>query len=87
MIPSPAYNTGVSFDSSHTVYAFPRPEAIKFSKNQINNTTLKTVPPTFYFNSIGFFCQKELQIEKALKHSVLFRLGSVDYTNKIEGKR
>lgn len=50
------------------------------------NTSIKTVSPGFYYNSIGFFCQKELQLEKALSFPVKFRLGSVAYTDEMEGK-
>ncbi len=42
--------------------------------------------PTFYSSHIGFFCQKELQLQKAVKLPVKFRLGSVAYTDKMEGK-
>lgn len=51
-----------------------------------SNTLIKTVPSTFYYNSIGFFCQKELQVEKSLRFPVKFRLGSVAYTDEMEGK-
>jgi len=51
-----------------------------------SNTPIKTVPSTFYYNSIGFFCRKELQVEKALSFPVKFRLGSVAYTDQMEGK-
>ncbi len=34
----------------------------------------------------GFFCQKEWQLEKAIKIPIKFRLGTFEYTNKLEGK-
>lgn len=70
------YKTNVSFSSLDTHLTVSRSV----------NTSVKTVPSTLYFNSIGFFCQKELQVEKALKLAVKFRLGSVDYTDELEGK-
>lgn len=35
----------------------------------------------------AFFCRMEVKAEKASKIPVLFRLGSVDYVEKMEGKR
>jgi hypothetical protein len=43
--------------------------------------------PDQYTRNFGFFCQKELQIEKTTKIPIRFRLGSLDYCNKLEGKQ
>jgi hypothetical protein len=47
---------------------------------------LSPVSPAFYVNSLDFFCRKELQIEKAIALPLRFRLGSLQYTDYLEGK-
>ncbi|SDC78528.1 hypothetical protein [Niabella drilacis] len=41
---------------------------------------------TVYYNHLGFMCRQELKLEKATKTSFRFRLGSVEYTDRMEGK-
>ncbi len=47
---------------------------------------VKILPPDHYVKGLGFFCKKELQLEKATKIPFRFRLGSLDYVNQLEGK-
>lgn len=47
---------------------------------------IETLPANYYKATIGFFCVKELQVEKATKVPLRFRLGSTGYCNMMEGK-
>ena len=47
--------------------------------NLLNPVTCSTISADFYTQNFGFFCKRELQVEKVTKISLRFRLGSLQY--------
>jgi hypothetical protein len=43
--------------------------------------------PKFYVNNLGFFCRQELKLQAATSLPLVFRLGSVQYCDRMEGKK
>ncbi len=52
----------------------------------LNNYPINIIAPNYYTQNFGFFCKKELQLQKALKVPFVFRLGSVEICDRLEGK-
>ena len=44
-------------------------------------------PANLYTKNLPFFCNKELQVQKAVGIPIKFRLGTVEDCDKLEGKR
>jgi hypothetical protein len=49
----------------------------------------RSLAPDFYLKTLGFVCKAEYRIEKKLNLPLALRLrvGSLEYVNKLEGKR
>jgi len=46
----------------------------------------QTTPKIYSFEELAFFCKIEVELEKATGLPVKFRLGSVPYVDRLEGK-
>ena len=53
--------------------------------NILRTRQQKLIPENFYTKGLGFFCRQEIKMEHA-HVPVTFRLGSMDYCNRLEQK-
>jgi hypothetical protein len=51
------------------------------------SASINTITQNYYTEHFGFFCKKELAVEKATKIPLRLRLGSLQQCNYLEGKR
>lgn len=91
---SPAQNTTLprlnatfllknKLNSSGSLIHFTPPLSVITSFRNVK----QIVPADFYTCNIGFFCKKELLIEKTTKIPLRFRLGSLEQCDYYEGKK
>jgi hypothetical protein len=59
--------------------------SMKDSTKSISPSML--VSPLFYCNNLGFICKQEIKFQKIIKVPFVFRLGSLQYVNYLEGKK
>lgn len=61
-------------------------DSASFNKPQPFYLFNNYIKPDHYSSHLGFFCQKELQLEKMTSVPIRLRLGSLDYVNYLEQK-
>ncbi len=65
---------------------FSLTDSASFNKPQPFSLFNNYIKPDHYSSHLGFFCQKELQLEKMTNVPIRLRLGSLDYVNYLEQK-
>lgn len=56
------------------------------SLNKSSNGYGGVIPANRVVTHFGFFCKRELELEKTIRLPLRFRLGSLEYCNRLEGK-
>lgn len=80
------YNTRISLNNKQSQYLNTINYSLINFQCEEEKTNVFSLAPDFYSRNTGFFCQQELNFEKATAIPLRFRLGSVAYTDYLEQK-
>lgn len=75
------------FKKNFIKFKDPYPYRLNYISIRKNSFIAGTIEKDLYCNNLGFFCKKEIQLEKITSVPLRLRLGSLDYVNWLEGKK
>jgi hypothetical protein len=61
-------------------------DSVPVDKKLLPPFHISLIDSSYYARQLGFFCKKELQVQRLVRLPIYFRLGSLEYCNKLEGK-
>lgn len=68
------------------IFTAHRSPAQVVQRDSVPHISIKTVPSDFAVRHLGYFCHKELQLQKLTRTSLFIRLGSKEYVDYLEQK-
>jgi hypothetical protein len=76
----------LGYKSRNFIKYLPEFKKINPSPIYYGPSLFSIIPANFYVQNFGFFCKKEVQLQKVTRLPFLFRLGSVQQCDWMEGK-
>lgn len=80
----------LNYTNNAKLYRLELPTIIQLNQQEPENNTIienyTPVPKVYNYEELAFFCKLEVQMEKSTKIPIRFRLGDVQYIEKLEGK-
>ncbi len=83
-----AQKVGLSFDPKWQFAAAPTSNSAFFELiNASSAHQQMPIPQAWCYSDLALFCKLEVKMEKVARFPVKFRLGDVEYVDRLEGKR